>query len=89
MTRGGKLLFLYKRPGQRVIVDASGRMIVRPSHMEASVQQSAAGQSCIDPPVLFWALPQLQAKAFVLVSHAPLYPDQRRLFGRLASLGCG
>lgn len=45
VTREGKLLFLYKRPGQRVIVDASGRLIVRPSHIEAHVQRDTAGAS--------------------------------------------
>lgn len=44
VTREGKLLFLYKRPGQRVIVDAKGRLIVRPSHLEASVQRDTAGE---------------------------------------------
>lgn len=45
VTREGKLLYLYKRPGQRVIVDAKGRLIVRPTHIEASVQRDTAG-SC-------------------------------------------
>ena len=43
VTREGKLLFLYKRPGQRVIIDAKGRLIVRPTHLEASVQRDTAG----------------------------------------------
>ena len=37
------MLFLYKRPGQRVIVNAAGRMMVRPTHMEASVQRTTGG----------------------------------------------
>ena len=37
------MLFLYKRPGQRVIVNAAGRMMVRPTHMEASVQRATGG----------------------------------------------
>ncbi|KAA6429424.1 MAG: hypothetical protein FRX49_00818 [Trebouxia sp. A1-2] len=45
VTREGKMLFLYKRPGQRVILNASGHMMVRPTHMEASVQKSVGGQS--------------------------------------------
>lgn len=43
VTREGKLLFLYKRPGQRVIVNAAGHVMVRPTHMEASVQKSTGG----------------------------------------------
>ncbi len=43
MTREGKMLFLYKRPGQRVILNAAGHMMVRPTHMEASVQKSVGG----------------------------------------------
>ena len=43
VTRGGKFFFLYKRPGNRVIVNDGGHMIVSPSAIEASVQQSLAG----------------------------------------------
>ena len=39
------MLFLYKRPGQRVILNAAGHMMVRPTHMEASVQKTTGGQS--------------------------------------------
>ncbi|KAL3143143.1 hypothetical protein ABBQ38_003412 [Trebouxia sp. C0009 RCD-2024] len=45
VTREGKLLFLYKRPGQRVILNAAGHMMVRPTRMEASVQKTTGGQS--------------------------------------------
>jgi len=54
VTREGKMLFLYKRPGQRVILNAAGHMMVRPTHMEASVQKSVGGTS-------FSALHQAQA----------------------------
>lgn len=43
VTREGKLLCLYKRPGQRAIVNAKGHLIVRPTHIEASVQRDTAG----------------------------------------------
>ena len=43
MTREGKLLFKYKRPGQRVIVNAAGHMMVRPTHIEASAQKTVGG----------------------------------------------
>ena len=43
VTRGGKFFFLYKRPGNRVIVNDGGHMMVSPSAIEASVQQSIAG----------------------------------------------
>ena len=43
VTREGKMLFMYKRPGQRVIVNAAGQMMVRPTHIEASAQKSVGG----------------------------------------------
>ncbi|DBA97087.1 TPA: hypothetical protein ACH3X1_014857 [Trebouxia sp. C0004] len=39
-TRGGEFVFLYKRPGHRVIANNAGHMMVSPSSIEASVQQS-------------------------------------------------
>lgn len=45
VTRGAKFLFMYKRPGKRVIVNDLGRLMVSPTSMEASVQQSTAGDS--------------------------------------------
>ena len=47
VTRGGKFLFLYKRPGNRVIVNDGGHMMVSPSAIEASVQQSLAGHKAL------------------------------------------
>lgn len=44
VTRGGKMVFLYKRPGQRVILNDFGHMMVRPTHMESSVQRTTAGE---------------------------------------------
>lgn len=43
VTRGGKFFFLYKRPGHRVILNGVGQMMVSPSTIEASLQQSPAG----------------------------------------------
>lgn len=43
VTRGGKLLYLYKRPGKRVIVNDSGHMMVGPSMLEFTLQQNTAG----------------------------------------------
>lgn len=43
VTRGGKFLYMYKRPGRRVIINDMGRMMVCPSHLEQSIQQSTAG----------------------------------------------
>ena len=43
VTRGGKFVFLYKRPGKRVIVNDFGHFIVAPNSIEASIQQSAVG----------------------------------------------
>ncbi|DBA92558.1 TPA: hypothetical protein ACH3X1_002782 [Trebouxia sp. C0004] len=45
VTRGGKFVFLYKRPGKRIIMNGKGCLMVSPSSMEASVQQSIGGQS--------------------------------------------
>lgn len=42
--REDKLLILYNRPGQLAIVDAKGCLIVRRSHLEASVQRDIAGE---------------------------------------------
>ena len=39
VTRGGKFLFLYKRPGHRVIVNSIGVMMVSPSAIETTIQQ--------------------------------------------------
>ncbi|KAL3155626.1 hypothetical protein ABBQ38_010824 [Trebouxia sp. C0009 RCD-2024] len=39
VTRGGKFVFMYKRLGRRVIVNAGGHMMVAPSRIEAWVQQ--------------------------------------------------
>ena len=43
VTRGGKMVFLYSRPGQRVLVNSRGDMIVRPSWVEASLQRLPGG----------------------------------------------
>ena len=43
VTRGGKLLGLYKRPGKRVIVNDSGHMMVGPAMIEYTLQQNTAG----------------------------------------------
>lgn len=43
VARGGKFLTLYKRPGQRVIINRFGDLIVRPSFAEASYQRVLFG----------------------------------------------
>ena len=43
VTRGGKMVFLYSRPGQRVLVNSRGDLIVRPSWIEASLQRLPGG----------------------------------------------
>ena len=45
------MLFMYKRPGQRVILNARGHMMVCPTHMEASVQKTTAGLPCLHSPL--------------------------------------
>ena len=76
-TRGGKFLFLYKRPGRRVIVNDGGHMMVAPSAIEASVQQYIAGAHVhilhVDP-VLFCprtaACPVTLPRHMQLLSHS-------------------
>ena len=55
VTRGGKMVFLYSRPGQRVLINSRGDMIVRPSWVEASLQRLPGGvhcPCCLPPPLL-------------------------------------
>lgn len=44
VTRGGKFIFMYKRCGRRVIVNAGGHMMVAPSRIEAWVQEHTIGK---------------------------------------------
>ncbi|KAK9805215.1 hypothetical protein WJX72_006814 [[Myrmecia] bisecta] len=43
VTRKGKLLWMYKRPGQRVLISRLGDLIVRPSLIEVSIRQRGEG----------------------------------------------
>lgn len=45
VARNAKFWVLYKRPGQRVLINDRGDMLVRPSFAELSIQQSPAGSS--------------------------------------------
>ena len=45
VTRSGKFWKMYKRPGHRVIINADGDLIVRPTFIEASVQRRPGGAS--------------------------------------------
>ena len=47
VARRGKLLFMYKRPGHRVIINSRGDLIVRPSYAEASVQRVPGGEHAL------------------------------------------
>ncbi len=49
VTRGGKFVVLYKRPGKRIILNNEGRLMVSPSSMEASIQQSIGGTHKFPP----------------------------------------
>lgn len=40
VARNAKFWLLYKRPGQRVLINDRGDMLVRPSFAELSMQQS-------------------------------------------------
>ena len=45
VARRGKMIFMFKRPGHRVIINARGDLIVRPTYAEASVQRTPGGES--------------------------------------------
>lgn len=55
VPRQGRLLGFYKQPGQRVRINVSSDLIVRPSFLEARVLNSPWGRSC--PPALVWCMP--------------------------------
>ena len=44
ISRWGKFLTVYKRPGHRVIINHAGDLIVRPSFVEASYQRKQFGE---------------------------------------------
>ena len=48
MARRCKLCFLYKRPGQRVIVNRRGDMLVRPTFIELTLSQTPLTTSVTD-----------------------------------------
>ena len=56
VARGGKFLTLYKRPGQRVIINQYGDLIVRPGFAEASFQRVLFGGQA-DRPICMLLLP--------------------------------
>ena len=43
VPRSGKFIHLFKRGGNRVIINTLGDLIVRPSPLEASLRQTPAG----------------------------------------------
>lgn len=43
VARRGKMVIFYKRPGQRVIINARGDLLVRPTFAEANVQRTPGG----------------------------------------------
>ena len=43
VARRGKMVIFFKRPGQRVIINSRGDLIVRPTFAEASVQRTPGG----------------------------------------------
>lgn len=48
MARRFKLCFLYKRPGQRVIINRRGDMLVRPTFIELTLNQTPFSSSVQD-----------------------------------------
>lgn len=42
VTRAGKFLWLYKRPGQRVIIDQLGDLVVKPNRLEFNLRSGQA-----------------------------------------------
>ena len=45
VPRGGKFIALYKRNGQRVIVNRTGDLVVRPAPLESSLLQMPFGSN--------------------------------------------
>ena len=43
VARTAKFVLLFKRPGQRVMINVKGDLIVRPSYAEANLQRTLAG----------------------------------------------
>ena len=48
MARMGKLCVLYKRPGQRALINHAGQVMVRPNFMEVNIQRRLFGSSLND-----------------------------------------
>ena len=46
VPRSGRFWGLFKRAGYRVVVNALGDLLVRPSPLDASLLQVPAGASC-------------------------------------------
>ena len=71
MTREGKFIFLYKRPGQRVLINSFGNMLVRPLYAELALKQRMSAGSVADHLLLRYrnsfasiCLAQLEDKGF-------------------------
>ena len=43
VTRAGKFLVLYKRPGLRVLINQLGDMVVRPNYVESVIRRVPGG----------------------------------------------
>ena len=57
MPRVGKFLVLFSRPGQRVIVDYRGDVVVRPSPHEIHIRNGARVPSaCLNIGVLYFTV---------------------------------
>lgn len=70
VTRQGKFFF-YKRPGQRVLMNAMGHLLVRPAFTELSLRQKSSTASMADHMLLRYrnsfasvCLAQLENKGF-------------------------
>jgi hypothetical protein len=47
VAKAPKFLVLYKRAGQRVIINANGDMIVRPTSIEVTMQNGGTPPICV------------------------------------------
>lgn len=58
VARRFKMCFMYKRPGQRVIINKRGDMLVRPTFIELTLNQTPLTTSVHDVRTpRFWARP--------------------------------
>lgn len=70
VARNAKFWVLYKRPGQRVLINVRGDMLVRPSFAELSIQQTPVGSSVFHVRPAALPLPVTALRSFISGMHS-------------------